>query len=273
MIKDLAVIVDGLTQKAGRYALSLTSLFDAHLTAISAVVEPYLARSAYPELRYDLIAATREEMQQEARNIVDSIKTEGHRECLQVNSLALDCFDDAGLDKLNRMTRLFDIVIMEQANSEGSEGRRRKVEAVVFGAGRPVLIVPYIQARPASMKTILVAWDGSAPAARALGDALPLLTRADRVELLNVGAKSLKGYDEDGTAVIRHLARHGIDASFMHTLGTGDIGNTLLSHAADISADLLVMGTYGHSRLREAVIGGVTRTLLESMTVPTLMSR
>jgi hypothetical protein len=71
MIKDLAAIVDGLTPKAGRYAPSLTSLFDAQVTAISAVVEPYLARSAYPELRYDRIAATREEMQQEARNIVD----------------------------------------------------------------------------------------------------------------------------------------------------------------------------------------------------------
>ena len=111
MIKDLTVIVDGLTQKAGRYALSLTSLFDAHLTAISAVVEPAIPPAA------PIPAALRSSRRRggnatEARNIVDRIKTEGHRECLQVNSLALDRFDDAGLDKLDRMTRLFDIVIM-----------------------------------------------------------------------------------------------------------------------------------------------------------------
>ncbi len=111
-------------------------------------------------------------MLQEARELVAEIKTKGHQNGLQVNSLALDCFDDQGLDKLNRMTRLFDTIVMEQANSEGSEGRNRKFESVVFGSGRPILIVPYVQTRPASLNSIVVAWDGSAPAARALGDSL-----------------------------------------------------------------------------------------------------
>jgi nucleotide-binding universal stress UspA family protein len=274
MIKDLALLVDGRTQKVGPYASSLALLLDGHLTAVSAIVEPYLASYAYAELRYDLILSAREEMQEAANELVDKLKSDGSAEGLKVNSLSLDYFEDAGFDRLNEIVRIFDLVIIEQENAEeGPQGRSLTIESVVFGSGRPVLIVPYIQARPASLKNVLVAWDGSAPAARALGDALPLLARADRVELLSVGGKALKGCDGQGVAVTRHLARHGIDATFKHTTSAGDIGNTLLSHAADTGADLLVMGAYGHSRLREAVFGGTTRTLFESMTIPVLMSR
>ncbi|MFI5015388.1 MAG: universal stress protein [Hyphomicrobiales bacterium] len=273
MIKDLALIIDGRTKKAGPYALSFAALLDAHLTAVSAVVGPYLASYAYAELRYDLVQSARDEMQRAAEEMVHKIKTDGHQEGLQVNALSLDCFEHGAFDKLNQITRLFDIVIMEQAIPEQPEGRGKAIESVVFGSSRPVLIVPYIQTRPASLKNVLVAWDGSAPAARALGDALPLLARADRVELVSVGAKALKGYDQRGAAVTRHLARHGIDATFKHTPSVGEIGSTLLSHAADIGADLLIMGAYGHSRWREAVFGGATRSLLQAMTIPVLMSR
>ncbi|MFI4994818.1 MAG: universal stress protein [Hyphomicrobiales bacterium] len=273
MIKDLALIVDGRTKKAGPYALSLASLLDAHLTAISAIVERHLASYAYAELRYDLIASAREKMQESANEVVKQLKTKGAADGLKVDSLSLDCFEDAGFEKLKEMLRIFDLIIVEQADVEEREGRTRTIESIVFGSGRPVLVVPYIQTRPASFKSVLVAWDGSVPAARALGDALPLLARADRVELLRVDGKTLKHHDEHGLAVTRHLARHGIDATYKRTTSAGDFGNTLLSHAADTGADFLVMGAYGHSRLREAVFGGTTRTLLESMTIPVLMSR
>jgi nucleotide-binding universal stress UspA family protein len=102
---------------------------------------------------------------------------------------------------------------------------------------------------------------------------LPLLVRAAQVEILNVDGKGLEDIHEHGRVVTRHLARHGIDATFKQTMSAGDIGNTILSYAADIGADFLVMGAYGHSKLREALFGGTTRTLLESMIIPVLMSR
>jgi nucleotide-binding universal stress UspA family protein len=273
MIKDIALVVDGRGRKAGAYALSLASLFDTHLTAIAAVLEPQLAGYAYAELRYDLIVSARDELREGAREIAKELAAEGVAKGLKVSSLAFDCFEDSDLGEFKELLRIFDLVVIEQANADEPEGRSRTIESVVFGTGRPVLIVPYIQDRPASLHNVLVAWDGSAPAARALGDALPLLARADHVELLSVDGKGLKDFHERGAAVTRHLARHGIDAVFKQTTSAGDIGSTILSYAADVGADFLVIGAYGHSRLREAVFGGTTRTLLESMTVPVLMSR
>ena len=102
---------------------------------------------------------------------------------------------------------------------------------------------------------------------------MPLLARANRVELLSVDSTALKVNDGQGTALTRHLLRHGIKGTFKQTPSAGKIGETLLSYAADMNADLLVMGAYGHSRLREAVFGGTTHTLLKNTTIPVLMSR
>jgi nucleotide-binding universal stress UspA family protein len=272
MIKDLALVIDGRTAKAGPYALSLAALLDAHLTAISAAVEPQVAGYAHAELRYDLIAAAREELHETANEAARKLASEGKTKGLRMSSLALDCFEGGDFEKFKEMLRLFDLIVVEQANGGKPEGRARIVEALVLASGPPVIVVPYIHAGPASVKNALVAWDGSAPAARALADALPLLFRAERVEVLNVDGRRLGGVQEYGRAVTRHLARHGIDATFKRTTSSGDIGNTILSHAADIGADFLVMGAYGHSKLREALFGGTTRTLLQSMTIPVLMS-
>jgi nucleotide-binding universal stress UspA family protein len=273
MIKDIALVVDGQSQKAGPYALSLASLFDAHLTAISAVVEPQLAAYAYAELRYDMVSSARAELRDAAYEIAKKLAAEGSAQGLKVSSLALDCFEDADFNRFKEFLRIFDLVVIEQSNPEQMGARTRTIESLVFGSSRPALVVPYIQSRPASFKNVLVAWDGSAPAARALGDAMPLLARADRVEILSIDRKGLKDFHEQGAAVTRHLARHGIDAIFKHTTSAGDVGSTILSYASDSGSDFLVMGAYGHSRLREAVFGGATRTLLESMTIPVLMSR
>jgi nucleotide-binding universal stress UspA family protein len=102
---------------------------------------------------------------------------------------------------------------------------------------------------------------------------MPLLERADRVELLRIDGNGASGYDIAGSAVRRHLSRHAIDATFRWTSSAGDTGATLLSQVADASANLLVMGAHGHTPLREALFGGTTRTVLKSMTMPVLMSR
>jgi len=145
---------------------------------------------------------------------------------------------------------------------------------VVLGLGRPVLLVPYAGTFPEIGRRVLVAWNASREAARAVCDALPLLRNADIVQVLAVDPARAGDHGEvPGADIALYLARHGVKASAAQASGRGTgIGEQILSRAADLSADLIVMGGYGHSRVRELVLGGVTRTLLESMTVPVLMS-
>lgn len=272
MIKDLLVIVDGLTKKAGPYALSLASMFDAHLCALSAGINSPVESLGYSEVRHDLSGPTHQDVEQAARERADKLKQLGKLEEIDVNTLSLAVMGGPPLEKLKLMTRHFDMIVIGQPDPHQHEGNARTVEAVVLRSGRPVLVVPYIHAEAARFNTILVAWDASAPAARALADALPFLGRADKIELVTVGNRAMRGYDEQGAAVSRHLARHGIGATFRRMPNGGDVANTLLSHVADLGSDLLVMGAYGHARFREAVFGSVTRAILTTMTVPVLLS-
>jgi nucleotide-binding universal stress UspA family protein len=143
----------------------------------------------------------------------------------------------------------------------------------LFESGRPIIIVPYIQKAPLKLDRVMVCWDGGRQAARAAADAMPLLKRAGRVEVVIVADESGKGDEIAGADMGQHLARHGLDVEVKRmVMGDIDVADVLLSHAADIAADLIVMGGYGHSRLREFVLGGVTRSILGSMTVPVFMS-
>jgi nucleotide-binding universal stress UspA family protein len=153
-------------------------------------------------------------------------------------------------------------------------------EDVVLHSARPVLIVPYVGHFPEVGKRILISWDASKEATRAIQYALPLLRQADIVQVVIFNANrstELHG-EEPGADIALYLARHGIKVEVsQHQTGSDrqdklDVGNALLSLANDFSSDLLVMGAYGHSRFRETILGGVTRTILGSMTLPVLMA-
>jgi nucleotide-binding universal stress UspA family protein len=149
-------------------------------------------------------------------------------------------------------------------------------EYVVMNSGRPVLIIPYAGRFHNVGRRVLIAWDASVEATRAITTAIPLLKRADHVELAVFNPTvGLEAHGErPGADIALYLARHGVkvEVSEEKTAAGMDVGNALLSHAADIGADLMVMGGYGHSRFREVLLGGVTDTVLKSMTVPTLMA-
>lgn len=173
--------------------------------------------------------------------------------------------------------RCSDLIVVGQPDPEGEPGALGSPqtaalpEALALGMGRPVLVVPYAGQYPAIGQTVMVAWNGSREAARAVHDALPILQSAAAVIVFSIdpaGDATLAGTD-----LARHLARHGVAARAAHTV-TADIaaGEALLSALADHGADLLVMGAYGHSRVREFVFGGVTRTVLDNMTTPVLLS-
>jgi nucleotide-binding universal stress UspA family protein len=136
-----------------------------------------------------------------------------------------------------------------------------------------VLFVPFIQRTGLKLDRVMVCWDGSRAATRAIADSLPFLAKAKAVEIVIVGSKEGQRDQVPGADLGQHLARHGLKVDVKRiTSPEIDVASTILSYAADSNADMIVMGGYGHSRLREFVLGGVTRGLLESMTVPVLMS-
>ena len=146
---------------------------------------------------------------------------------------------------------------------------------VMLSSGRPIIAVPYAGEFERIGDRVLVAWNASREATRSVNDALPLLQQAKAVTVLAVNPRhGIEGHgDVPAADICLHLARHGVKAEAAHTVAK-DIseGDALLSYAADIGVDLIVTGGYGHSRAREMVFGGVTRTLLQEMTVPMLMS-
>jgi nucleotide-binding universal stress UspA family protein len=182
---------------------------------------------------------------------------------------------DEAIDALVRHGRCSDLVIVGQTDP------RNRVDGVaadfpqqvLLHGGAPVLIVPYAGNFRHVGRRALVAWKDTREAARALRDALPLLRGAERVVLCQVGGTEPQpAASEDFDAARRWLASHGVALGTRFETSTIDVGDALLSRAADLDADLIVMGGYGHTRLREWVLGGATRHLLAHMTAPTLMS-
>jgi nucleotide-binding universal stress UspA family protein len=149
------------------------------------------------------------------------------------------------------------------------------LESIVLESGRPTLVIPYTGDFPTLGTSVLVAWDGGRESARALHDALPLLA-GSRVHLLHANAamRSLRVDSTPAANALRLLRDVGAEVEMEYMAEANDllIGELILSRAADIGADLIVMGAYGHSRLREITLGGVTRTILASMTVPVLLA-
>ncbi|HUH93839.1 MAG TPA: universal stress protein [Casimicrobiaceae bacterium] len=175
--------------------------------------------------------------------------------------------------------RCADLTVLSQPEWSESEWGlgAQLLAAVLLESGRPLLVVPRIDVGPGIGRNVVVAWDGGREASRAIGDALPLLARATRVTVacLDPGA-SARGADASARArLVEYLRRHGVPARVeSDNLSDGDIGvgDWLLSRIADLDADLLVMGGYGHPRWRERVLGGATRAILSAMTVPVLMA-
>jgi nucleotide-binding universal stress UspA family protein len=148
-------------------------------------------------------------------------------------------------------------------------------QTVALSAGRPALIMPYVAPGTSLGQSVLVAWDGGREASRAVGDALPLLTRARLVTVVAIRSETEDRIADTAATsrLVDYLHSHGIDARVSHSNVTDiSVGEQLLSQAADLGIDLIVMGAYAHTRLRELILGGVTRTMLRSMTAPVLMS-
>jgi nucleotide-binding universal stress UspA family protein len=170
--------------------------------------------------------------------------------------------------------RYADLVIVGQSEPDDATTTPSDLaETVVIASERPVLIVPHIGVTKPPGKTVLLCWNGTREAARAVTGALPILKKADKVIILLVDPRNDGNPEGPGARVATWLSRHGVKVVIKRdTAGGSDIGGIILSRAADQDADLVVMGLYGHSRMREWVLGGASRTLLASMTVPLLVA-
>lgn len=270
--KDLLLLTREGAESGDQYALWLASMCGARLTVASPAIDPGLPALVASEMPADILSRIREETEQAAHRSLDAFQKRAKQTDVAVETLTLEASSSDLGREVSRLARYFDATVLEQSDRERHD-TFKMIEPVLFGSGRPAFIVPYIHVPP-QLRTVLVAWDEGLPAARAIADALPLLQMADRVEVVTVSSSQQRGSSPvSAEPMARHLARHGINAE-VNVIPSGemDIANTLLSHAADESADLIVMGAYGHSRLREIVLGGTTRTILESMTVPVLMA-
>lgn len=186
---------------------------------------------------------------------------------------SISALPDEAADIVSTAARLYDLSIVLQPNLNIETFDNTIPEEVLFQSGGPVLFIPHIHSGPFLPRHIGIAWDGSRLAARALRDAMPFLDQARTISVISVDESRLTPVDLASAKVMAHLARRGLKANAIRLAADDtDIDQTILSAAADEGFDLMVMGGYGHSHLKERFLGGVTRGMLQSMTLPTLMS-
>ena len=274
MIKDIVVNLGlGEHDPAGTFAVSLAEAFEAHVLGVAFAYEPVIPGSVMGGIPPDFIEAQRAESEKKARAAIARFEAAAKRSNLSAESRIVTASISGAADQLGRIGRRFDMIVVGQPDRDAGVPDEIIDEGVLFESGRPVIFVPYIFKGAAKLDRAMVCWDGSRAAARAVADSLPLLGKAKQVEIVIVATGRPKSDEIPGADLGQHLARHGLKVDVKRITSPDiDVPSTILSYAADSSADLIVMGGYGHSRLREFVLGGVTRGLLESMTVPVLMS-
>jgi nucleotide-binding universal stress UspA family protein len=275
MIKDLVVnlAVGESRGDPGAYAVSVAEAFGAHVAAIAFAYDPILPATLMGGIPADFIESQRAQAEATGSAAITRFEETARRAGVSAESRLLAASIAEASDQFGRIARRFDLAVVGQAEPEKASPDELIAETALFESGRPVLIVPYIQKTGLELGKVLVCWDGSRSAARAAGDAMPFLSRADEIEVLIVAGERGKSDEIPGADVGQHLARHEFKVDVKRIVATdSDVANTILSYVADSGADLIVMGGYGHSRLREFILGGVTRGILEAMTVPTLMS-
>ena len=275
MFRDIVVnlSVRKGSKAVGDYAVSVAETLGAHLTGVAIAFVPSIPGASLGYLPIETIEAQQRENEMAAEDAVDHFTAASAKAGVAAERRVLRTGFPAAAEQFSRIARRFDLAIVGQLEPDVNSVEAAIAESTLFDSGRPIVIVPYIQKAPLTLERVMVCWDGSRAAARAIADAMPLLERAGSVQVVIVTSERGK-YDQiEGADMGLHLARHGVKVEVTRIArGKIDVADALLSHAADCSADFMVMGGYGHSRLREFVLGGVTRSMLHSMVVPTLMS-
>jgi len=275
MIKDIITNLSMYTSRefTGDYAISIARAFDTHVSAVAFAYDAILPGSIFSREAAIAIEAERTRCETAAQEAVSKFKAAAHGNAVSAEAHVIKGGMAKAAEIFAHLTRRFDLAVIAQAEPDKLPARQLIIEAALFDSGRPVLLVPYIQREGLKLDRVMVCWDGSRCAARAVGDAMPFLARAKAVEVVLVASEPGKSNEIAGADIAHHLARHGLKVELKQIVARDlEVGDTILSYAADTETDFIVMGGYGHSRLREFVLGGATRSILGAMTVPTLMS-
>jgi len=279
-LKDILVHVDGGPTSRARLALAgeLARRHGARLAALYGVEPAGFADFLAPTDASYLDLTRRLEEQHRATMLAAAARME---EIFRAETERLGIHGDWRIEEgpvsavVTRHARCVDLVVLGQIDPDRRPpGGGVAPAEVVLAAGRPVLVVPYAGSFDGVGRRAVIAWNASREAARAVADALPLIADAEAVTVLTIGPPAAGDDDPaSATALVGHLLRHGIRAKAENEVADDiSVGDLILSRAADLGADLVVMGAYGHSRTRELLLGGATRNLLQHMTVPVLMA-
>jgi len=275
-LKEILVHVDSSRHCKTRLeaAAALATRHGAHLTGLFVRTTPHVPQFVMSQLGPEVAQAQRrfaDTAAAEARALFDAT--------VGAAGISAEFRAPEGelLDTLVLHSRYADLVMLGQydRHDDNMADEREAADHVILDSGRPVLVIPHAGQFPVIGETAVVAWNASREATRAVNDALPLLRAAKTVHVLAINPRhnGLEAHgDIPGADIASHLAQHGVNAIAEHVVARdADAGNVLLSRASDAGADLIVMGAYGQSRLRELVLGGATWHILHHMTVPVLM--
>ncbi len=276
--KNILVYLDQGASNAERVntAIAIAKAHGAQLTGVAVNATP--TKNLMTKIGIGNGEALIEQARVDAQATMERFTQMAEAQEIPFDTRLIECSESRAPEQLARMARIFDISIMRQANPDKPHANfiRDLSEEVMFSSGRPVFFMPYIGAHKIPCKKGLIAWDGSKAATRAIHDALPLLESMEQVIILVVDADKIEHYSDSskpGDALSAHLTAHGIKNKVSRIPSGGASTSTVvLNELSNTGADILIMGGYGTPKLREVILGGVTRTLFECMTVPVVMS-
>jgi nucleotide-binding universal stress UspA family protein len=257
-------------------ALPLCADFGAHLIGVHSepLPVPYASPMGFPDT--DFIAVGTELNKERSAEIQAIFDERVRRESTSAEWRSMENLSgDAAASSL-QIARCCDLIIAQQSDPDDYSTSLANLETLLFETGRPVLFVPYAMKVQTQFERVLVAWNGTHEAARATFDALPFIKRAKQVEILCVDPRTDAFQDGvvAGAEIAEALSRHGANVTLSSERAAGaPAGQMIENRIADSDAQLLVMGAYSQSWLKQFFFGGATRTLLESMPTATLMSR
>lgn len=251
-------------------ALNLAAEYDAHINALYVVTPATPPTSFMGYIPPEFVERTRGIENENAHATSKKLKEAAEKRNVSVTVLKEEGY---AVDILNKHAQAADIVIIGQVDPEDDKTAQYQylADEMVVGCSCPILAVPYAGKFDEFGTHILVGWNNTREAARALKGAMPFMKKANKVTLLSINPTEDQTYEND--AALQHLKRHGVNAELKvgHWKNV-DVGNALLDSLVDLNADMLVMGAYGHSRIREMILGGATKEILGHMTAPVLFS-
>ena len=275
MIKDVIVKLEQQARDPAQdFSISVAKTLGAHLVGVALAFVPEVL-SRFPQLPRDMLAEIVTHSENAAQSAIDRFDAAARQRDVSREHRMLKAATEAEAPSvLATFARRFDLSVLMQSEPN-VVNNDDMIETSLLESGRPLVVVPYIQREGLQLNRVICCWDGSRAATRAINDALPLLVRAGTIDLLIVLNEKTGSEEHEirGIELEKHLARHDVKVEIETTRAADiDVTDAILSYAADRSGTLIVMGGYGHSRLREIILGGVTRDMLKSMTVPIFMS-